>query len=163
MRPGWFHSWLKCPNGENEWENYCWKLDGYCCALACTTVQSSSIWIFISCHNVTVERKINLTYPPSSEYLCPKARMSEARPLPSHTTTGTGGVSLRYSRTIEMTFGPPSTIRATTGTPCPIPADETQMLQGKAIKKIKGERCFFFLLHQFNVQRQLEVSCSCRV
>ncbi|KAA8592392.1 hypothetical protein FQN60_017847, partial [Etheostoma spectabile] len=34
------------------------------------------------------------TYPPSSEYLCPKAKMSEALPLPSHTTTGTGGVSL---------------------------------------------------------------------
>lgn len=49
--------------------------------------------------------------------------MSEARPLPSHTTTGTGGVSLRYSRTIEITLGPPSTIRATTGTPCPIPVD----------------------------------------
>ncbi len=99
-----------------------------------------------------------LTYPPSSEYLCPKARMSEARPLPSHTTTGTGGVSLRYSSTIEITLGPPSTIRATTGTPCPIPAEETEtwarkgvcvrprgcLLQGKPIKKINGKVCAFF-------------------
>ncbi len=103
-------------------------------------------------------REIKLTYPPSSEYLCPKARMSEARPLPSHTTTGTGGVSLRYSSTIEITLGPPSNIRATTGTPCPIPAEKTEtwarkcvcvrprgcLLQGKPIKKIKGEVCAFF-------------------
>lgn len=76
-------------------------------------------------------REINLTYPPSSEYLCPKARMSEARPLPSHTTTGTGGVSLRYSSTIEITLGPPSTIKATTGTPCPIPAEKAETLVRK--------------------------------
>jgi len=83
--------------------------------------------------------EINLTYPPSSEYLCPKARMSEARPLPSHTTTGTGGVSLRYSSTIEITLGPPSNIKATTGTPCPIPADKAEMLlQGKPRLKMKG-------------------------
>lgn len=62
------------------------------------------------------------SYPPSSEYLCAKDRMSEARPLPSQTTTGTGGSSRRYSRTMETTFGPPSTTRPTTGTPCPSPA-----------------------------------------
>lgn len=68
-------------------------------------------------------------YPPSSEYLCPKAKMSEALPLPSHTTTGTGGVSLRYSSTMEMTLGPPSTMRATTGTPWPIPARDNKWEQ----------------------------------
>lgn len=71
------------------------------------------------------------SYPPSSEYLCPKAKMSEALPLPSHTTTGTGGVSLRYSSTIEITLGPPSTIKATTGTPWPIPAHENKWQQEK--------------------------------
>lgn len=63
------------------------------------------------------EREPIKAYPPSSAYLCPKAKISEARPLPSQTTTGTGGVSLRYSSTMEMTLGPPSTMRATTGTP----------------------------------------------
>lgn len=65
-------------------------------------------------------------YPPSSAYLCPKAKMSEALPLPSQTTTGTGGVSLRYSNTMEMTLGPPSTMRATTGTPWPMPASRSK-------------------------------------
>ena len=65
------------------------------------------------------------SYPPSSEYLCAKDRTSEARPLPSQTTTGTGGSSRRYSRTMEITFGPPSTTRPTTGTPCPSPATHT--------------------------------------
>lgn len=50
--------------------------------------------------------------------------MSEARPLPSQTTTGTGGSSLRYSSTIETTLGPPSTTRPTTGTPWPSPATQ---------------------------------------
>lgn len=148
------------------------KVGIYWCALFYDTVQSSSICklIFISYHNITVERD-NLTYPPSSEYLCPKARMSEARPLPSHTTTGTGGVSLRYSSTIEITFGPPSTIRATTGTPCPIPVEKTETWERNVSEKrwnvcdrgggyykenqskrlkVKGA---FFLLYQFNVQR----------
>lgn len=77
------------------------------------------------------------THPPSSEYLCPNARMSDARPLPSQTTTGTGGVSRRYSRTIEITLGPPSTMRATTGTPCPIPVvklTETKQKQSQQFK-----------------------------
>lgn len=86
-----------------------------------------------------------ITYPPSSEYLCPNARMSDARPLPSQTTTGTGGVSRRYSKTIEITLGPPSTMSATTGTPWPIPAlkkekkrkkeKRTQSQQTKETKK----------------------------
>lgn len=84
-------------------------------------------------------------YPPSSEYLCPKAKMSEALPLPSHTTTGTGGVSLRYSSTMEITLGPPSTIRATTGTPWPIPAHKYRQGAGetggeRVIREKKRER-----------------------
>lgn len=75
------------------------------------------------------------THPPSSEYLCPNARMSDARPLPSQTTTGTGGVSRRYSKTIEITLGPPSTMRATTGTPWPIPA----LKKGKEKEKKRKE------------------------
>ena len=61
-------------------------------------------------------------HPSSSECLCAKEMMSEARPLPSHTTTGMGGSSLRLSRAMEITLGPPSTIRHTTGTPWPRPA-----------------------------------------
>jgi len=61
------------------------------------------------------------THPSSSENLCAKEMMSEARPLPSHTTTGMGGSSLRLSRAMEITLGPPSTKRHTTGTPCPRP------------------------------------------
>lgn len=68
------------------------------------------------------------SYPPSSQYLCAKDKMSEARPLPSQTTTGTGGSSLRYSRTIDTTLGPPSTTRPTTGTPWPSPATQPHLL-----------------------------------
>lgn len=58
-----------------------------------------------------------LTHPSSSQYLCAKEMMSAARPLPSQTTTGTGGSSLRLSSMMEITLGPPSRIRHTTGTP----------------------------------------------
>lgn len=44
-----------------------------------------------------------------------KAMMSAARPEPSHTTTGTGGSSVTYSRTDLMVLVPPSMTRATTG------------------------------------------------
>lgn len=53
--------------------------------------------------------------------------MSEARPLPSHTTTGMGGSSLRLSRAMEMTLGPPSTIRHTRGTPWPKPGKQQKL------------------------------------
>lgn len=66
--------------------------------------------------------KILNPYPPSSEYLCAKDRMSDARPLPSQITTGRGGSSRRHSKTMEITLGPPSTMSPTTGTPCPSPA-----------------------------------------
>jgi len=66
--------------------------------------------------------KISKSYPPSSEYLCANDRISDARPLPSHITTGRGGSSRRHSRTMEITLGPPSTMSPTTGTPCPSPA-----------------------------------------
>lgn len=52
--------------------------------------------------------------------------MSEARPLPSHTTTGMGGSSLRLSSAMEITLGPPSTIRHTRGTPWPKPGTYSQ-------------------------------------
>lgn len=63
--------------------------------------------------------------------------MSDARPLPSQTTTGTGGVSRRYSKTIEITLGPPSTMRATTGTPWPIPALKKEKKGKKGEKNTK--------------------------
>lgn len=62
--------------------------------------------------------------------------MSDARPLPSQTTTGTGGVSRRYSKTMEITLGPPSTMSATTGTPWPIPALKKEK---KRKKKKRGK------------------------
>lgn len=48
-------------------------------------------------------------------YLCIKAMISAARPEPSHTTTGTGGSSVTYSRTDRTVFVPPSITNATTG------------------------------------------------
>lgn len=63
--------------------------------------------------------------------------MSDARPLPSQTTTGTGGVSRRYSKTIEITLGPPSTMRATNGTPWPIPALKKEKKGKKGEKNTK--------------------------
>lgn len=41
--------------------------------------------------------------------------MSAARPEPSHTTTGTGGVSVTYSSTARIVFIPPSITKQTTG------------------------------------------------
>lgn len=64
---------------------------------------------------------VRSAHPSSSQYLWANERMSEARPLPSQTTTGTGGSSFKLSSVIEITFGPPSTIRQTTGTPWPRP------------------------------------------
>ena len=40
---------------------------------------------------------------------------SAARPEPSHTTTGTGGTSVTYSKTDRIVFVPPSITNATTG------------------------------------------------
>lgn len=68
-----------------------------------------------------VDRQV-YPHPPSSQYLWAKDMMSDALPLPSQTTTGTGGSSFRLSRVMEMTLGPPSTIRHTNGTPWPRPA-----------------------------------------
>lgn len=48
-------------------------------------------------------------------YLCINAIKSAARPDPSHTTTGTGGVSVTYSSTALMVFVPPSITKHTTG------------------------------------------------
>ena len=41
-------------------------------------------------------------------YLCANAIRSAALPVPSQTTTGTGGVSVTYSRTARMVLVPPS-------------------------------------------------------
>lgn len=48
-------------------------------------------------------------------YLCVKAIKSAALPEPSHTTTGTGGVSETYSNTALMVWVPPSITKQTTG------------------------------------------------
>lgn len=48
-------------------------------------------------------------------YLCINARRSAARPEPSHTTTGTGGVSVTYSNTDLIVLVPPSITKQTTG------------------------------------------------
>lgn len=48
-------------------------------------------------------------------YLCIKAMRSAALPDPSHTTTGTGGLSVTYSRTARIVLVPPSITRQTTG------------------------------------------------
>lgn len=66
--------------------------------------------------------------------------MSDARPLPSQTTTGTGGVSRRYSKTMEITLGPPSTMSATTGTPWPIPALKKEKKRKKKRKEHKASK-----------------------
>lgn len=44
-----------------------------------------------------------------------KAIKSAALPEPSHTTTGTGGVSVTYSNTALIVWVPPSITRQTTG------------------------------------------------
>ena len=49
--------------------------------------------------------------------LCTNASRSAALPVPSNTTTGTGGTLVTYSRTRHGTPGPPSTTTHTTGTP----------------------------------------------
>lgn len=48
-------------------------------------------------------------------YLCTNAMRSAARPDPSQTTTGTGGVSVTYSKTARIVFVPPSMTKHTTG------------------------------------------------
>ena len=48
-------------------------------------------------------------------YLCAKAKRSAARPVPSHTTTGTGGVAVTYSNTARIVFVPPSITKHTIG------------------------------------------------
>ena len=44
-------------------------------------------------------------------YLCANAMRSAALPVPSQTTTGTGGVSVTYSRTARIVLVPPSITR----------------------------------------------------
>lgn len=44
-----------------------------------------------------------------------KAIRSAALPEPSHTTTGTGGVSVTYSNTAFIVWVPPSITKQTTG------------------------------------------------
>lgn len=50
-----------------------------------------------------------------NNYLCVNAIRSAALPEPSQTTTGTGGLSVTYSRTALIVFVPPSITRQTTG------------------------------------------------
>lgn len=58
------------------------------------------------------ERKLDQTI---EIYLWTNAMRSAARPEPSQTTTGTGGVSVTYSKTARIVFVPPSMTRHTTG------------------------------------------------
>ena len=64
-------------------------------------------------------RTLRKTHPSSRQYLCVKASRSAARPLPSQTTTGTGGVSVTYSSTDLIVLAPPSSTTHMTGTPRP--------------------------------------------
>lgn len=48
-------------------------------------------------------------------YLCTNAIKSAARPEPSQITTGTGGVSVTYSKTALIVLVPPSITKQTTG------------------------------------------------
>lgn len=94
---------------------------------------------------ITQQRRIHLkSHPPSSENLCAKEMMSEARPLPSQTTTGIGGSSLRLSRAMEITLGPPSTIRQTRGTPWPNPGNHEKQIVLREIPPFitKDDRTF---------------------
>ena len=59
------------------------------------------------------------SYPSSLVYLCTNASKSAARPLPSHTTTGTGGSPVRQSNTVRIVLDPPSNTTQTIGTPHP--------------------------------------------
>lgn len=58
---------------------------------------------------------IHLSYIKMYTNLWTKAIKSAARPDPSHTTTGTGGVSVTYSKTALIVFVPPSITKQTTG------------------------------------------------
>lgn len=69
------------------------------------------------------------SHPSSSQYLWAKEMMSDARPLPSQTTTGTGGSSFKLSRTMAITLGPPSRIKHTNGTPWPRPETNSQFVE----------------------------------
>ena len=48
-------------------------------------------------------------------HLWQKAKRSAALPVPSHTTTGTGGDAVTYSRTALIVFVPPSITKQTNG------------------------------------------------
>lgn len=53
---------------------------------------------------------------------------SAARPEPSQTTTGTGGVSVTYSKTARIVFVPPSMTKHTTGVlECVTTGNKTKM------------------------------------
>lgn len=68
-----------------------------------------------------------MSYPSSRVYLCVNANRSAALPLPSHTTTGTGGESVTYSNTERIVLAPPSNTTHITGTPRPFtPLAETE-------------------------------------
>lgn len=85
----------------------------------------SLLTIYLQLSTLTTLIK-HYSYPSFSVCLWAKERMSEARPLPSHTTTGTGGSSRKLSSTTVIMFGPPSTIRHTSGTPWPKPQQQQQ-------------------------------------
>lgn len=75
---------------------------------------SNVFWIVLSKMS-RIDSKTACCSPQSDAYLCTKAIKSAARPEPSHTTTGTGGVSVTYSNTDLIVFMPPSITKQTTG------------------------------------------------
>lgn len=101
-------------------------------------------------------------YPLPSEYLCANDKMSDARPLPSQTTIGRGGCSRRHSKTMDITLGPPSTIKPTTGTPCPSPVEQTKRVvrcEGTVIEIYKLQIIKKFRLSQWHkCRKDLQVS-----
>lgn len=64
---------------------------------------------------INTHKCIYIEYRVECIYLWTKAMRSAARPDPSQTTTGTGGVSVTYSKTALIVFVPPSMTKHTTG------------------------------------------------
>lgn len=85
--------------------------------------------------------ELESTHIISAVCLCMKAMRSAALPVPSHTTTGTAGFSFRYSHTVRISFGPPSTSSPTKGTPCPIPISKQAEAVTSNTKHTSSDSC----------------------
>lgn len=157
---GWLGSCLTSPYGEHLWEKYFWKKGGiYWCALFPATVQSSSRckWIFMSYHTVTVERD-KPHIPAFLWVLVPKGqdvRGPTATVTHHHRHWGSVSQVLQYDRDhIRTPLQYQSHHWNTLSDPCGESRNVSEkrggcvrpwgwLLQGKPIKKIKGEGCIF--------------------